>query len=147
MDSEWERIDPEAKYVLGELRSFEQFALRVLDLLPGARVDRARDVIQITQEDERGIIVIVTPEAVELRLPTTEWVGPHTPIASSRLWKRVKWDRMSDARLSRFLESAGQARAAEFTRCRFCGQEFPPEHRHEEDVCHGCAERHLGVVH
>jgi hypothetical protein len=24
---------------------------------------------------------------------------------------------------------------------------FPPEHRDGDDVCHGCAERHLGVVH
>jgi len=83
----------------------------------------------------------------QLRLPTTEWVGPHTPKASSRLWKRVKWEGMGEVRLSRLLESARQARAAEFTRCRFCGQEFPPGRRHETDVCHGCAERHLGVVH
>ena len=42
-------------------------------------------------------------------------------------------------------EASHKTPAAEM-RCRFCGKELPPEHRHS-DVCHGCAERGLGVVH
>lgn len=147
MQDEMTRIDPEGRYQLGELRQFERFVLRVLDVLHDARVERARDVVQITENDERGIIVFVTPEAIELRLPTLEWPHPGIPGPCSHLWKRVMWDRISDAELSQLLQEAQQARARQFTTCRFCGQQVPPEHRHERDVCHGCAEAHLGIVH
>ena len=31
--------------------------------------------------------------------------------------------------------------------CRECGRRFAPGHMHSDDVCQGCAERHLGVTH
>ena len=48
-------IDPEGKYDFGELRRFEEFGLRLLDLLPDAQVERARDVIQIAHGEDEGI--------------------------------------------------------------------------------------------
>jgi hypothetical protein len=140
-------IDPEGKYDFGELRRFEEFALRLLDLLPGAEVERTRDVIQIAHGDNEGIIILVTPEAMELRLPTFEWPHPHSPGPSSRLWKRIKWESLGNKRLLRLVEEAKQARLGEFATCRFCKKRFPPECMHDDDVCHGCSERHLGVCH
>ncbi len=95
---------------------------------------------------ERGIIVFVTPEAIEIRMPTLEWPHPHTPGPCSRLWKRLSWERLTDKRLVKLLDEARQLRAGMFEQCRFCHRLFPPERRYE-DVCHGCAEKQLGIVH
>jgi hypothetical protein len=146
MDKRRAIIDPRNEYGFKELRRFEEFALRILDLLPDSQVERTRDVIQVAHGKDEGIIVLVTPEAIELRLPTLEWPHPHSPGPSSRLWKRIKWERLGGRKLKRLLDEAKQARMDEFATCRFCKQRFPPECMHD-DVCHGCAERHLGVCH
>ncbi|HKQ50438.1 MAG TPA: hypothetical protein VJZ71_20365 [Phycisphaerae bacterium] len=148
MDDSRQRIDPDGKYGADVLRTFEAFALTVLDKFPGAVVERTRDLIQIGKpDDDRAVVVLITPEAIEIRLPTLEWPHPHVPAPSSRLWKRLNWEGLTDKRLTRLLEEAAAARAAEFATCRFCGESFPPESRDGADVCHGCAEEHLGVVH
>lgn len=147
MNGDRQRIDPEGKYGTDALRAFEAFALGILDRLTGSTVERTRDAIQIgNYDDVHGVIVLITPEVIEFRLPTLEWPHPHVPAASSRLWKRVKWEGLTEGRLVRLLEKAAAMRAAEFLNCRFCGQPFPPECRHN-NVCHGCSEGHLGIVH
>lgn len=145
-DWDRDRIFPRGEYNLPPLRRFEEFALRVARLMPEAEVQRARDVILFIERDDPGLVVFVTPEALEIRLPTTVWDGPHSPRPTSRLWKRRTWRRLGDRKLKRLLDEGRQARTAQFVNCRFCGKPYPPEHRHD-DVCHGCAERHLGVVH
>lgn len=148
MEGDHNRIDPDGKYGAYALRAFEAFALSVLDRLPDATVERTRDAIQLGNiEDERAVTVLITPEAIEIRLPTLEWPHPHVPGVSSRLWKRLRWAGLTKKRLHRLLDEATATRAAEFSKCRSCGESFPPERLHEVDVCHGCAERHLGVVH
>jgi hypothetical protein len=140
-------IDPDSRYPSTGLRQVEEAALRVLDLLPGATVERTRDVIQIEFGGEAGLVAVVTCEALELRLPSVEWtMGAYGPATSSRLWRRVSRSRLGRKKLERLLLEARQARADEFSRCRFCGGEFPPERTIEKDVCHACAERHLGVM-
>jgi hypothetical protein len=128
------------------LTSAERNAARVLRLVPDRRIDRTRDVVQVDVGDERGIVVVVTAEAIELRLPTIEWCGPHDPRRSSRLWKRLDPDELDDAELLAKLSEARAAREAEFRVCRYCGGSFPPEHRIRADVCHGCASEHEGVA-
>jgi len=148
-------IDPEGRYPSTGLRSVEEMALQVLRLLSssttlpdeGITLERTRDVIEIHSGGEEGIVIIVTPEAVELRLPTVEWtMGAYDPAASSRLWKRVKTDGLEDEKLGRLLGEAQEARGREFTKCRYCGERVPPEHRYSRNVCQGCSSAHLGVV-
>jgi hypothetical protein len=91
--------------------------------------------------------VVVTPGAMQLRLPTVIWSkGAYDPIPASRFWKRVATDGLDDAALAEWFNKAKQARQKEFRACRFCGKKFPPEHRDDRNTCHGCAEKHLGVV-
>lgn len=40
-------VDPEGSYRADGLRAVEEHALRVIELLPGAEVERTRDVVQI----------------------------------------------------------------------------------------------------
>jgi hypothetical protein len=73
MKDERSRIDPDGRYPADGLRTVERRALCVLAMLPDARVERTRDAIQIDHGAEEGIVLLVTAEALELRLPTVEW--------------------------------------------------------------------------
>jgi hypothetical protein len=142
------RIDPENRYPDDGLRQAEELAIRVLKFLPDGEVERTRDAIQIEHGGERGLVVLVTAEAVEIRLPTTEWTqGAYGPAPSSRLWKRVRTARVSEGPLdlADLLRKAREARAREFRMCKYCKEELPVEHR-QGNVCHGCSERFEGVV-
>jgi hypothetical protein len=50
-------------------------------------------------------------------------------------------------RLSEVIDRARGAGIAQRQTCRFCGKSFNPGSMHEDDVCQGCAEEHLGVIH
>lgn len=117
------------------------------DLLPGSTIERTRDCIQIDFGGGEGIVILITPEAIELRLPTIEWVSPHWPAGSSTFWKKVEISNITDRELETLLREALKERQKQFKKCRFCKRRFPPEHMHDDDVCHGCAEKYLGVVH
>ena len=142
-------IDPEGRHPAEGLLIVERHALELQHLWPGAVLSRTRDAIQLDYGGEEGITVLVTAEALELRLPTVEWtMGSYGPAATSRLWKRVPWEQhIKPERLLELLEAALAERQAEFSTCRFCEQWLPPEHMHEHDICQSCAEKHLGVVH
>jgi hypothetical protein len=121
--------------------------VRKLDSFQSVAVERTRDCIQLSYDNEEGIVILVTAEAIELRLPTVEWtMGSYGPVASSRLWKRVDWCEITDTELISLLNDALKQRKNEFRICRYCGRKFPLEHMHANDVCQGCAEKHLGVV-
>jgi hypothetical protein len=141
------RLFPDGHRQSTNLRQVEQHALRVLQLIPKSKIERTRDVIQLTEATERGVSAVVTEEALELRLPTVEWVHPHEPLEASRSWKSLPWDKLEGAKLKKFISAARAAREDEYKKCKYCGHYFPPEHRHGKNVCHGCAEKHECVVH
>lgn len=147
MSVERSRIDPDGRYPSDGFTVVEKNAARLLDLLPSVVEGRTRDCIQINYGGQEGIVILVTAEAIELRLPTVEWtMGAYGPAASSRLWKRVEFCEMADAKLISLLNDALKQRKNEFRKCRYCERKFPPEHMHASDVCQGCATKHLGVV-
>ncbi len=140
-------IDPDARYPSECPRQVEALALRVRGFLPGCALARTRDAVQFDDAGDEGIVVLVTAEAIELRLSTVEWTcGPYGPAPASRLWKRVRARDLSDERLRELIDAARRVRQREFRRCRFCGERVPPEHRFDKDTCHGCASSHLQVV-
>jgi hypothetical protein len=140
-------IDPDDLYPASGFRQVERNALKVLDLMPLGRLTRTRDVIQIDDGGERGLSVLVTAEAIEFRLPMVEWTaGAYGPASCTRLWKRYQFAALSDKRLASLIRAATEARRNEFISCRYCQRLIPTEHRNG-DVCHGCAERHEGIVH
>lgn len=95
----------------------------------------------------KGIYVHSNSEGLELRLPTVVWHGPHDPAPSLTIWKKLHWNEVDEVGLENLLAQALEARRQEFRRCRFCREEVPLEHRHDDRTCHGCAEKYLGVVH
>jgi hypothetical protein len=127
------------------LRNFEALAQRLLKIFPEANAARTRDCIQIDYLGERGVVILLTPEAVEVRMPTTDWTqGSHGPAYSSRLKKRHSLDD-SESEIMTSIEDAIVARQTQFKTCPYCHEEFPPEHM-VDDACHGCAEKHHQIV-
>lgn len=147
MNDDRDAIDPKHRHAADGLRSGE-IAAKIIGWFPEARVSRTRDAIQLDIGDDRGVVVLVTPEAVEVQLPTVEWTrGAYAPADSSVLWKRLRHRADLTERFRSAILSAIRLRQDQFKNCRFCGMSFPPEHRHGDDVCHGCAESHLGIAH
>jgi len=133
------------KFDAHNLRRFEALAQTLLQTYPEASASRTRDCIQIDYLGERGVVILLTPDSVEIRMPTTEWTqGSHGPAPSSCLKKRHDLnDSESEIRLS--IQEAIAERQGQFKVCPYCEEEFPPEHM-AEGACHGCAEKHLEIV-
>lgn len=50
-------------------------------------------------------------------------------------------------RLRKLINQAARTGVGKRRRCRYCRQTHPAGWMHEHDVCQGCAETHLGVIH
>ena len=121
-------------------------AQALVGLDPDAELTQTPEGIQVRLNSHEEIVVLVTPEAFEIRLPTIKWTGgTHGPVATTRFWRRVRSASVDVARLQAVIKEASEVRRSEFCLCRFCGESFPIESR-LDDVCHGCASQHLGVV-
>gem|GEM_PF-1480306 len=144
--------DPENRYPGRSLLPFEKLAEKLVQsLAPPPRVTRARDAVQLEWKDERGTVVLITPEEIQTRIPRVEWLGPHEARSTSRLDSTMK---VSQAQSREgFLEVLGRIRASVRKRlslyrtCRLCGERFPPEYGCTRDTCDSCARKHLGVIH
>lgn len=76
-----------------------------------------------------------------------EWRGPVPPpdyVLSDPLHLAPPVD---SERLAEVIDQGRAAGVARRQTCRYCGETFNPGWMSEEDVCQGCAEEHLGVVH
>ena len=135
-------------------RYFVRLAKHLSQFLPEATVERTRDVVQFTCPEvdypeslrDYGVIIFLMPDYLEVCLPSTDWVTPYLPIPTSTSWKRFEINSINEDGLLELVEQGRKARRRQFRRCKYCEKKFPPEHRHG-NVCHGCAERELGVVH
>jgi hypothetical protein len=112
---------------------------RIEALMNDALQERTRDVVQLTEPDERGLTVLVTREAVEIRLATIDWIS-HARTASSLFWKRIPWRRLEGEGLAAALSAAREARARQFKPCRRCKVLTPPERKIDARLCHSCSE-------
>ena len=140
----------------------QRFFERVADTIARWRfpqiLERSRDAIEVrfptSVEEGADLVVIITPEAMELRLPTIEWTGgAYGPVVSSVLWRRVLLDEVCDNRdgdafapaLYGFLDALQREHELQLATCVRCNERFLPA-RMTGDACHGCAERFEGVV-
>lgn len=74
------------------------------------------------------------------------WPGPGHPELELQAVRHLTPQEATFA-LANELSRLRAAYAAASRECRYCGRLFSPGHMHEHDVCQGCAERQLGVVH
>jgi hypothetical protein len=141
-------LDPDGRYPVFDPRLVDRVAMRVHHLLPTAEVARTRDVYEFIDEH---VVVLVTPDVVEARLPTVKWAGPHSPVPCSLPAKRMKLSRAeSGEALEALIADVRTRRQQEIRPCDVCGRPTEPEHAHRmfgKYVCHGCAEREFHIVH
>lgn len=143
-------VDPDQKYTnhRTNLTQLEKNALKILKHLEGAIVERTSDSIQINYNDLKGITVLVTSEAFEIRLPTIEWAGgAYDPVQTSDLWKRIEIEEINDDEIQGLLHLGLKEQVKHLGTCEYCKKEFHESQMDGETVCHGCAERELGVLH
>lgn len=118
----------------------------VRNLLPAAiESQSAPGTVTFDSGGTRGIAVVVTADAFDIHLPTTEWHG-HEPVVTTRRWRSIPHDQVDRQTLRRLLAEARQERRSEFRRCQFCGKSVPVEHRYDDQTCHGCSSTHFGVL-
>lgn len=126
----------------------------VRGLLPvPVREEPSDDGVLLSGGDPGLVVVRVAGRGLTVSVYGVRWDGPHTPTRADRELCRVSGDDMP-AELpeqavvaAALIQAAVAIRRAKFLVCRYCGQSNPPEWQHGADVCQGCAERHLGVVH
>lgn len=138
------RLDPDGRYPSEGARFVEQRAMALVDWRDGAVVARTRDFIELRfvdpGDDDGELVAVVTPEALELRLPTIEWTeGNRGPARSSRLWRRVKWPEQSTVDMKPWLDRLARALRRSQRQCKHCKMRFLSS-RMTGDACHGCAE-------
>ena len=132
--------------------SYDELLMEIERLLGKPfRSDRAFDgsTVFVGGEPEE-VVVRVTQSLVEISEYRMGWDGPHTPVVMPETLAALHWQHLSAIDLSMILreliEVARTSRGEQFIKCKYCGRELGPEHMHG-DVCHGCAEKHEGIVH
>jgi hypothetical protein len=118
--------------------AMDEFALH----LKAAGLEETEDG-QWRQGDEVG--VVLTSGGAFIGWRDVAWTRPSTP--EWQLQDVLHLPLGQVRQLSGALARARARREAARRSCRYCGERFSPGHMHSEDVCQGCAERHLGVVH
>ncbi len=146
MSHERDPIDPDRRFPSEYRRAFEEHTLALLPALGSHALTRTRDAIEIRYpegaEADDQLVLLATPEALELRLPDIEWTrGSYGPAASSTLWRRIPWPEPT----ARDLTALAEAHQARKRPCRHCHRRFVPA-RMTGSACHACASRFDGVV-
>lgn len=132
-------------------RPFEELADAVVRHWPDTVVGRLRDAIELHVPNpvlgSEPVVVLLTPEALEVRLACVDWTaGTHGPVPSSRRWRRVRLtagDAPPD--VIALVHESAFVREQQYQICQFCREWFAPEHMILQ-ACHSCASRERGVV-
>lgn len=84
-----------------------------------------------------------TTEGWRLLVAAVEWDG-HMPSVRWRVYRR--WKREPNSEQIERARAACLRNRGYFRFCRLCGRHFLLGHMFDREMCHGCAERELGVA-
>jgi len=88
---------------------------------------------------------VVTGAGVFVGWFDAAWPDPGAPV--QQMQDVVHVPATMSFELCEVLSQARRRHGAALRLCRYCRRQQTPGHMHSDDVCQGCAERHLGVVH
>jgi hypothetical protein len=123
-------------------RSRAQWLVLVRTMLPAPVCSNAAG--ELLGGDPPLVIVRVTDDEIRILQARWKWQGAHTPSCTGLPFARVPL-RTSAARVAELIAHAWAKRLAEYRWCPRCQRRTEPEHM-LESLCHGCAQRALGVV-
>ncbi|MCO4764230.1 MAG: hypothetical protein KC502_22145 [Myxococcales bacterium] len=143
-------IDPEGLYQSEGLREFEIIAVFALEWRNPNVLARTRDAIEIRFPDvvdaDRELLVLITPNDMELRLPDMAWTtGYGGPTPTSELWKRTPVSALTKSDVHGWLRKLDTSMKRRLRRCKYCEKRFIAARMHGR-ACHGCSSKHEGVV-
>ncbi len=104
--------------------------------------------------DEPEVYLRSTDEGLELGYKATQWNGP-VPAPFPGVYKKhsLSWDTLHSLEKKEqqelvldLLMKTINFRKRQYRKCQFCGEKVAPEHRFDQNTCHGCASEHFGVV-
>jgi hypothetical protein len=106
--------------------------------MPGQTDERDRELA------ERYLRLAENDGGVDLEVGIVEWNGAHTPYVE---WKAVEhFAAMPSAEEFEKAKRRVLRNRRYFRTCKFCKQRCNAGHMNS-NVCHSCAEKHLGVIH
>jgi len=107
--------------------------------------------LQFIGGDPGQVVVLLTDASVIVSSFAGGWETPFNFVVEPRRVGLVKWKRLPETPLlnaiSALIKGAREARLSQFQTCQYCGKHTAPEWLHDDQVCQGCADRQLGVVH
>jgi hypothetical protein len=99
-------------------------------------------------DGKREVGAVVTDAGVFAGWLDAAWDGPATPVWALCAVMHLPCPHAGSLRA--VFGTLRKKRAKALRACQFCGEQLTPGHMHridERDVCHGCAETELHVVH
>lgn len=177
-DAPWRRLlDPTRSFGSDGPRAVERRTIEVLGVLDGRapasdlgdldafaalrafapHLARTRDLVQFDYayaadgDDLDFISFVISPDHLEIRLPSIEWtLGYAGPAIATNFWRRQPFKRRGSRALANFIAAGIGAQRARFIVCVHCGERTGPGHQigleGQAPMCHGCASAHHGVV-
>ena len=134
--------DREKPYKNQAARSGEEWVELIKTMLPAPV--RTNDAGELLGGDPVLVIVRVEATAIEILEASIVWEGAHSPALKGRPFAKVPL-RTPAARVAELIGAAWAKRISRYRWCPRCRRRNEPEHM-QEAICHGCAERFLGVV-
>jgi hypothetical protein len=113
-------------------------------------------------EDVNGILVFRGGSPIEVMATLTHtsviidefavrWETPVSAVERPRRVGALNWRRLPESTLmtvvGQLIKGTREVRRSRYKACRFCGRTNPPEWLHHDNVCQGCAEAELGMIH
>ena len=132
---------------------FEQLIAFISTHLPGPIEQQpgAEGSLIFTGGSPGEVIVHLTQVSVTIAEYSGAWETPSSFTVRPRRVGVLKWRRLPESELlsalGQLIKGAREARLARYRTCRFCGESSPPEWMDTDDVCVGCADRQMDVVH
>ncbi len=109
--------------------------------LAEAGLSEGRHGLWLDEGSEVGAVLV--PAGAFVGWLDVAWPHGHEPVPQLRGVEHVV---AAHALEDALLRARRQLQRALRT-CRMCRQRFVPGHMHCDEICQGCAERHLGVTH
>jgi hypothetical protein len=123
-------------------RSAEEWVELIETMLPAPV--RTNDGGELLGGDPVIVIVRVGATAIEIMEASLEWEDAPLAALKGRPFAKVPV-RTPATRVAQLITSAWAKRLSRYRWCSQCRRRTEPEHMHEA-ICHGCAEKVLGLV-
>lgn len=102
--------------------------------------------------DEPEIFLSASSWGLEWGYDTFIWKGPHTPIPTKRITRKLSWetlksmnDEQKKEKIIAEMLKAVASKKREYLRCKYCKNKMHSNEFYDNNTCKVCAGEHLGI--